>query len=156
MEMKRMFVQVVNLTEGKVFSLPTLYTDRTEACVCGQNYIRDRQTENMSETLFFRVLDVHPDGSISPSYDLWDDEDEDEDDCECPDGQELCFGCPNFSECWEEDEEEEEEEDDFNWDDPACQSSRKEDPEESNYRELMEGILEVCEEYGVNLVLPRT
>ncbi len=84
MEMKRMFVQVVNLTEGKVFSLPTLYTDRTEACVCGQNYIRDRQAENMSETLFFRVLDVHPDGSVAPSYDLWDDEDEDEDDEACP------------------------------------------------------------------------
>ena len=104
MEMKRMFVQVVNLTEGKVFSLPTLYTDRAEACVCGQNYIRDRQAENMSETLFFRVLDVHPDGSVAPSYELWDD-DEDEDDCECPEGQEVCVGCPNFSDCWEEYEE---------------------------------------------------
>ena len=110
MDKKQMYVQVVNLTEGKVFSLPTLYTDRTEACVCGQNYIRDRQAENMSETLFFRVLDVHPDGSVAPSYELWDeDEDEDEDDCECPDGQELCFGCPNFSECWEEEEEDTEE-----------------------------------------------
>ena len=109
MEMNRMFVQVVNITEGKVFSLPTLYTDRTEACVCGQNYIRDRQAENISEMLFFRVLNADPDGSISPSYTLWDDEDEDEDDCECPDGQEVCFGCPNFSECWEEDEEDEEE-----------------------------------------------
>lgn len=97
MEMKRMFVQVVNLTEGKVFSLPTLYTDRTEACVCGQNYIRDRQAENMSEMLFFRVLNVRPDGSVAPSYELWDDEDEDED----------------------------EEENDFNWDDPSCQSPRK-------------------------------
>ena len=95
MEMKRMFVQVVNLTEGKVFSLPTLYTDRTEACVCGQNYIRDRQAENMSEMLFFRVLNVRPDGSVAPSYELWDDEDEDE------------------------------EENDFNWDDPSCQSPRK-------------------------------
>ena len=94
MEMKRMFVQVVNLTEGKVFSLPTLYTDRTEACVCGQNYIRDRQAENMSETLFFRVLDVHPDGSVAPEYYLWDDQLE-------------------------------EEKDEFNWEDPACQSSRK-------------------------------
>lgn len=95
MEMNRMFVQVVNLTEGKVFSLPTLYTDRTEACVCGQNYIRDRQAENMSEVLFFRVLNVRPNGTIAPSYDLWDDEDEDE------------------------------EENDFNWDDPSCQSPRK-------------------------------
>ena len=110
MDKKQMYVQVVNLNTGKMFSLPTLYTDRTEACVCGQNYIRDRQAENMSETLFFRVLDVHPDGSVAPSYELWDeDEDEDEDDCECPDGQELCFGCPNFSECWEEEEEDTEE-----------------------------------------------
>ena len=111
MEMKRMFVQVVNLTEGKVFSLPTLYTDRTEACVCGQNYIRDRQAENMSETLFFRVLNVHPDGSVAPSYDLWDDEDEDEDDEACPHPeQECCEDCPFYSECWEFDEEDEDEE----------------------------------------------
>ena len=111
MEMKRMFVQVVNLTEGKVFSLPTLYTDRTEACVCGQNYIRDRQAENMSEVLFFRVLDVHPDGSVAPSYDLWDDEDEDEDDEACPHPeQECCEDCPFYSECWEFDDEDNDEE----------------------------------------------
>ena len=111
MEMKRMFVQVVNLTEGKIFSLPTLYTDRTEACVCGQNYIRDRQAENMSETLFFRVLDVHPDGSVAPSYDLWDDEDEDEDDEACPHPeQECCEDCPFYSECWEFDDEDSDEE----------------------------------------------
>lgn len=111
MDKKQMFVQVVNLTEGKVFSLPTLYTDRTEACVCGQNYIRDRQAENMSETLFFRVLDVHPDGSVAPSYDLWDDEDEDEDDEACPHPeQECCEDCPFYSECWEFDDEDNDEE----------------------------------------------
>ena len=111
MEMKRMFVQVVNLTEGKVFSLPTLYTDRTEACVCGQNYIRDRQTENMSEVLFFRVLNVRPDGTVAPSYDLWDDEDEDEDDEACPHPeQECCEDCPFYSECWEFDDEDSDEE----------------------------------------------
>ena len=110
MEMKRMFVQVVNLTEGKVFSLPTLYTDRTEACVCGQNYIRDRQAENMSETLFFRVLDVHPDGSVAPSYELWDDEDEDDDEpCPHPE-QECCDSCPFFFECWDSDNEDNDEE----------------------------------------------
>ena len=109
MEMKRMFVQVVNLTEGKVFSLPTLYTDRTEACVCGQNYIRDRQAENMSETLFFRVLDVRPDGSVAPSYDLWDDEDEDDEACPHPE-QECCEDCPFYSECWEFDDEDSDEE----------------------------------------------
>jgi hypothetical protein len=125
MDKKQMYVQVVNLSTGKMFSLPTLYTDRTEACVCGQNYIRDRQAENLSEVLFFRVLDVRENGEIAPEYYLWDDQLE-------------------------------EEEDDFNWDDPACQSSRKNETEESDYRELLEGILEVCEEYGVNLVIPRT
>ena len=78
MEMKQMYVQVVNLNTGKIFSLPTLYTDRTEACVCGQNYIRDRQAENKSELLFFRVLNVRPDGSVAPSYDLWDEDDNNE------------------------------------------------------------------------------
>ena len=109
MEMKRMFVQVVNLTEGKVFSLPTLYTDRTEACVCGQNYIRNRQAENMSETLFFRVLDARPDGSVAPSYELWDDEDEDDEACPHPE-QECCEDCPFYSECWEFDDEDNDEE----------------------------------------------
>lgn len=101
MEMKRMFVQVVNLTEGKVFSLPTLYTDRTEACVCGQNYIRDRQAENRTEMLFFRVLNADPDGSICPSYDLWDnDDDEDDEACPHPE-QECCEDCPFYYECWD-------------------------------------------------------
>ena len=108
MEMKRMFVQVVNLTEGKIFSLPTLYTDRTEACVCGQNYIRDRQAENKFELLFFRVLNVHPDGSVAPSYDLWD-EDEDDEACPHPE-QECCEDCPFYSECWEFDDEDNDEE----------------------------------------------
>jgi len=94
MDKKQMYVQVVNLNTGKMFSLPTLYTDRTEACVSGQNYIRDRQTENPSELIFFRVLDVREDGEIAPEYYLWDDQLE-------------------------------EEEDDFDWENPACQSSRK-------------------------------
>lgn len=106
MEMNRMFVQVVNLTEGKVFSLPTLYTDRTEACVCGQNYIRDRQAENKFELLFFRVLNVRPDSSVAPSYDLWDDEDEDDEACPHPE-QECCEDCPFYSECWEDEDEDE-------------------------------------------------
>lgn len=115
MEMKRMFVQVVNLETGKVFSLPTLYTDRTEACVCGQNYIRDRQAEDPRSELFFRVLNARPDGSAAPSYNLWDeedkeDEDEDEDDGICPlPEQESCAGCPFYPECWTMDDEDNEE-----------------------------------------------
>lgn len=112
MDKKQMYVQVINLNTGKMFSLPTLYTDRTEACVCGQNYIRDRQTENLSELLFFRVLDVRSDGSVAPSYELWEDEeDEDEGDEPCPHPeQECCEDCPFYSECWEENEENEEDE----------------------------------------------
>lgn len=113
MEMKRMFVQVVNLTEGKIFSLPTLYTDRTEACVCGQNYIRDRQAENRAELLFFRVLNADPDGSISPSYELWDDEDEDEEEEEemptCGNCDGDCQFCPTNYDVEEEEDEDSEE-----------------------------------------------
>lgn len=64
---KQFFVEVVNLTVGKMYSLPTLYTDRTEACVCGQNYVRDRQQENHDD-VFYRVL-LAKDGKVAePSY----------------------------------------------------------------------------------------
>ena len=63
---KQFFVNVVNLGTGKVFSLPTLYTDRAEACVCGQNYVRDRQVEDPCAELFFRVL-VAKDGQGNES-----------------------------------------------------------------------------------------
>ena len=122
---KQMYVQILNLNTGKMFSLPTLYTDRVEACVCGQNYVRDRQAEDPGSMLFFRVLHVRENGETAPEYYLWDDQLE-------------------------------EEEDDFDWDNPACQTSHEEDSEEPDYRELMEGILEVCEEFGVNLVVPQT
>ena len=106
---KQYFVNVVNLETGKVFSLPTLYIDRVEACICGQNYVRDRQAEDPRSELFFRVL-VAKDGQVLAPYSLWEDEEEDENDCDCPGGQEDCFGCPNFFECWEEDEDEDDEE----------------------------------------------
>ena len=117
MDNKQMYVQVINLNTGKMFSLPTLYTDRTEACVCGQNYIRDRQAENLSELLFFRVLNVRENGKIAPEYYLWDDQLE-------------------------------EEENDFDWDNPACQSSHKNDAEEPDWEqhreELFQSLLEYC------------
>ena len=108
MDKKRMFVQVVNLTEGKVFSLPTLYTDRVEACVCGQNYVRDRQAEDRQALLFFRVLNSY-DGKVAEPFNIYDEEEEelhpiceyDEDDC---DGEcERCGLC-----CEDEDEDVEE------------------------------------------------
>lgn len=93
---KKFYVNVVNLTAGKMYSLPTLYTCRTEACVCGQNYVRDRQQENRDD-VFYRVL-IAKDGKVAkPSYFSV----KDKGDCNCPDNQENCFCCPNFSECWE-------------------------------------------------------
>lgn len=68
---KQYFVNVVNLETGKVFSLPTLYTDREEACICGQNYVRDRQAEDGYTPLFFRVL-LAEDEQVAPKYYLWD------------------------------------------------------------------------------------
>ena len=112
---KQYFVNVVNLETGKIFSLPTLYTDRTEACVCGQNYCRDRQVEDPCFELFFRVL-IAKDGQVLPEDYLWDDQLEEEEDdfnwenpaCQCPDKQKDCFDCPSFAECSEDEEEEEE------------------------------------------------
>lgn len=79
MDKKQMYVQVVNLETGKIFSLPTLYTDRVEACVCGQNYIRDRQAEDPCSEIFFRIL-ISEDGTVNDSYNMWDEEEEDEED----------------------------------------------------------------------------
>ena len=79
MDKKQMYVQVVNLETSKVFSLPTLYTDRTEACICGQNYIRDRQAEDPCSEIFFRVL-ISEDSTVNESCNMRDEEEEDEDD----------------------------------------------------------------------------
>lgn len=88
MDKKQMYVQVVNLETGKIFSLPTLYTDRTEACVCGQNYIRDRQAEDPCSEIFFRVL-ISEDGTVNESYNIWDEEEDDEDDEEPEHGESI-------------------------------------------------------------------
>ena len=110
MDKKQMYVQVVNLETGKVFSLPTLYTDRTEACICGQNYVRDRQAEDRQALLFFRVLNSY-DGKVAEPFNIYDEEEElhpiceyDEDDC---DGD--CYRCGLC--CENEDEEDSEEPD---------------------------------------------
>ena len=74
---KQYFVNVVNLKTGKVFSLPTLYTDRTEACVCGQNYVRDRQAEDGYIPLFFRVM-ISYDGKVTEPFIAIDEENDEE------------------------------------------------------------------------------
>ena len=127
MDKKQMYVQVVNLETGKVFSLPTLYTDRTEVCVRGQNYVRDRQAEDRQALLFFRVLNSY-DGKVAEPFNIYDEEEEelhpiceyDEDDC---DG--VCERCGLC--CEDEDEEDSEEPD---W--------------EQHREDLFQSLLEYC------------
>ena len=113
MDKKQMYVQVVNLETGKVFSLPTLYTDRTEACVCGQNYVRDRQAEDRCALLFFRVLNSY-DGKVAEPFNIYDEDEEEElhPICECD--EDDCDGeCERCGLCCEDEEEEESEEPDW-------------------------------------------
>lgn len=79
---EQFYVNVVNLTTGKIFSLPTLYTYRAEACICGQNYVRDHWQENHDD-VFYRVL-IAKDGKIAePSYfTVVGDEEEEEEEAE--------------------------------------------------------------------------
>lgn len=106
MDKKQMYVQVVNLETGKVFSLPTLYTDRTEACVCGQNYVRDRQAEDRQVLLFFRVLDSY-DGKVAEPFNIYDEEEEElHPICECD--EDDCDGvCERCGLCCEDEDSEE-------------------------------------------------
>ena len=106
MDKKQMYVQVVNLETGKIFSLPTLYTDRVEACICGQNYCRDRQAEDPRSMLFFRVLLVDS---------MWDNEEEEPHPiCECD--EDDCDGvCEHCGLCCEDEDEDEEESEEPDW-----------------------------------------
>lgn len=65
--MKNFVVEMVNLNAGKIFYLPTTFADRAEACVGGQNYVRDRQGEN-HDLIFFRVLDSSSVKNFNPGY----------------------------------------------------------------------------------------
>ena len=105
---KQFYVNVVNLTAGKMFSLPTLYADRTEACICGQNYVRDHWQENHDD-VFYRVL-IAKDGKVAePDYfTIVGDKDEDDEACPHPE-QECCEDCPFYSECWNFDDEDDKE-----------------------------------------------
>lgn len=83
--MKQFQVRFFNFTSKKEFVLPTIFTDRVEACVHGQDYIRDRQHED-GTILYFRVIMARPQ------------EEEDEDECLYPE-RENCDGCPYYDEC---------------------------------------------------------
>lgn len=87
--------EFVNLRSGEIFRLSTEYADRVEACVCGQNYCRDRQQED-GTVLFFRVV-----GAEAEELHLICDCDEDDCDGVC----EHCGLC-----CEDEDEDEEDSE----------------------------------------------
>lgn len=88
--------QFFNITTGEVFSLPTLYTDRVEACVCGQNYCRDRQQED-GTALFFRVLVA--DNEYEPYQQVRPICGECDNDCQfCPTNYEEDSEEPDFSE----------------------------------------------------------
>ena len=50
-------IQFVNVKIGKIFTLTAPHTDRAEACVYGQNYVRDRQQED-GTLLYFRVVNA--------------------------------------------------------------------------------------------------
>ena len=77
-------VQFFNIGTDEIFALPTLYTDRVEACVCGQNYCRDRQHEDGTE-LFFRVVVVdNEQESYQQAHPICNcDEDDCDGECEC-------------------------------------------------------------------------
>ena len=89
-------VQFFNRTTGEIFTLHTPYTDRTEACVCGQNYCRDRQQED-GTALFFRVvLDDNDHKSDQQAHPICG---ECDNDCQfCPTNYEEESEEPDFSE----------------------------------------------------------
>ena len=66
--------EFANLRSGEIFRLPTSYSNRVDACVCGQNYVRDRQQED-GTILFFRVV------TDLEKHDV------------CKDCKEDCFSC---------------------------------------------------------------
>ena len=80
--------EFANLRSGEIFRLPTSYSNRVDACVCGQNYVRDRHTEDPCSEIFFRVL-ISEDGTVNKSYNMWDEEEDDYDDEEPEHGESI-------------------------------------------------------------------
>ena len=108
-ENKKMKIQFYNSRTGEVFELSTIYTDRVEACVCGQNYCRDRQQED-GTTLFFRVIDHTEENPYLQAQLICNSD---------------CFDCPNCDTCPGENV------DDPDWND-------EEDSEEPDFSEFEE------------------
>lgn len=106
--------EFVNLHSGEIFRLPTSYSDRIEACVCGQNYCRDRQQED-GTVLFFRVVEAEVEAEELHLI------------CECD--EDDCDGvCERCGLCCEDEDEEDSEEPDW----------------EQHREELFQSLLEYC------------
>ena len=113
--MEEYVVEVVNLTQGKLYYLSKPYFDRVTACVYGQDYVRDHRQEN-KDLIYFRVVVKSTVKSFAPvNFNIeWYDGEECScspfEETPCPEDQEDCFQCPKFSQCWEEVVEEDDEE----------------------------------------------
>lgn len=105
--MKEYVVEVVNLTQGKLYYLSKPLFDRAAACVYGQDYVRDHRQEN-KDLIYFRVVEKSTVKSFTPiNFNIeWYDGEE----CSCspiekmPCPEELicgidCDRCPDAWEC---------------------------------------------------------
>lgn len=105
--MEEYVVEVVNLTQGKLYYLSKPHFDRVAACAYGQDYVRDHRQEN-KDLIYFRVVVKSTVKSFTPvnfNIDWYDGEEcscSPSEETPCPEDQENCFQCPKFSQCWEE------------------------------------------------------
>lgn len=105
--MEEYVVEVVNLTQGKLYYLSKPHFDRVAACAYGQDYVRDHRQEN-KDLIYFRVVVKSTVKSFTPvNFNIeWYDGEE----CSCspieetPRPEELtcgidCDRCPDAWEC---------------------------------------------------------
>jgi len=105
--MEEYVVEVVNLTQGKLYYLSKPHFDRAAACVYGQDYVRDHRQEN-KDLIYFRVVVKSTVKSFTPvnfNIDWYDGEE-----CSCSPVEEIpcpeeltcgidCDRCPDAWEC---------------------------------------------------------
>ena len=105
--MEEYVVEVVNLTQGKLYYLSKPLFDRAAACVYGQDYARDHRQEN-KDLIYFRVVEKSTVKSFTPvNFNIeWYDGEE----CSCSPIEEIpcpeeltcgvdCDRCPDAWEC---------------------------------------------------------
>ena len=151
--MEEYVVEVVNLTQGKLYHLSKSFFDRAAACVYGQDYVRDHRQEN-KDLIYFRVVVKSTIKSFTPvnfNIDWWGEEE-----CSCspveetPHPEELTCGidCDRCPDAWECDDafymnRKSIDRDDIDSshserEDPACQSSCRDETEEPSSDSLAE------------------